>query len=174
MKIKEKVIKNMTFCEKISKILVINKLKISSIKGLEDYLEIGRSTIGAHCAEKAQKINPRSEPGLKTQKVIIEKLRINQEWWDTGIGEIFIENENKTEKIEATAPNSELNTGEATLHKYIDDLRKGWSNSEKQIEMMERIEVMERVDSKQDRMLDEYREELEKLREKLTKVQPAQ
>lgn len=81
----------MTFCEKISKILTYNTLGVSSPSGLEEHLHIGRRSISGHCSKKQQKIDPESAPGLKTQKIIVEKLRINQTWWDSGEGDMFLE-----------------------------------------------------------------------------------
>lgn len=78
----------MTFAEKISKILDANTLQIHSVSQLEDYIKAGRSAIGAHVAKNAK---PNSAPGRATQKRIIEKLRINPDWWNTGKGEIYLQ-----------------------------------------------------------------------------------
>lgn len=104
------MIKNtMTFSAKISKILEANTLNISTVAALEDYLTVGRSAIGAHCAKNA---SPGSAPGLKTQKRIIEALRINKIWWDTGKGDIFLSKENdilNEPKIEYNQKQPDLN-----------------------------------------------------------------
>lgn len=94
----------MTFSEKISKILNTNKLGIDSASAMERYVKAGQSAISAHTSENAPKD---SAPGLATQKKIIEKLRISQEWWDSGEGQIYLsksgvidETNQKSEKAE--------------------------------------------------------------------------
>lgn len=77
----------MTFCEKIRNILKDNEFKINSASKLEDFVDLGRSSITAHYSKKGP--CPNTEPGLAVQNAIKEKLRINKEWWDTGKGEIY-------------------------------------------------------------------------------------
>lgn len=72
----------MNFVEKIDKLLKSNTLGISSPSALEDYIKAGRGSITTPYRNK-------DSPGLRTQKKIIEKLRINPEWWETGKGEIY-------------------------------------------------------------------------------------
>lgn len=73
----------MDFSEKIDKILDSNSLGITSPTGLEEFVGAGRGAISTPYREK-------SAPGPKTQNKIVEKLRINKEWWKTGRGEVFI------------------------------------------------------------------------------------
>lgn len=77
----------MTFCEKIRNILKDNEFKINSASKLEDFVDLGRSSISAHYSKKGP--CPDTEPGMAVQNAIKEKLRINKEWWDTGKGDIY-------------------------------------------------------------------------------------
>lgn len=86
----------MNFVEKIDKILKTNTLGISSPSALEDFIEAGRGSITTPYRNK-------ESPGLRTQKKIIEKLRINQDWWDSGKGEIYLI-ESKAENGESKDP----------------------------------------------------------------------
>lgn len=72
----------MKFSDKVSKILKFNTLGINSPSGLEEFIGAGKGAITTPLKED-------ESPGLKTQKKIVEKLRINQQWWDIGEGEIF-------------------------------------------------------------------------------------
>jgi hypothetical protein len=72
----------MKFSEKIRTVLKANKLDINSPSALEDFIGAGQGAITGADQTKG--------PGLKTQKKIVDKLRINQRWWDTGEGEIFL------------------------------------------------------------------------------------
>lgn len=73
----------MNFSEKISKIVDTNKLGINSPSKLEEYIGAGRGSI--------TQADQESGPGKATQKKIIEKLRINQEWWTSGSGSIYLD-----------------------------------------------------------------------------------
>lgn len=72
----------MNFCEKIDKVLKTNTLGISSIGSLESEIGVSNGTI-------QKPYNKKRHPGLRTVKKIIELLRINQDWWDSGKGEIY-------------------------------------------------------------------------------------
>lgn len=72
----------MTFKEKIDKILSINKLKIDSPSGLEQFLGVGVGSI-------LKNYRNNQMPGRKVEKIIKEKLGINSKWWETGEGDIF-------------------------------------------------------------------------------------
>lgn len=72
----------MTFSEKIRKIVMLNSLGITSPSSLEDYIKAGTGAI-------TTPMRKGEEPGTATVKKIIEKLRINQDWWETGKGEVF-------------------------------------------------------------------------------------
>lgn len=72
----------MTFVEKIDNILKHSKLKIATPSALEKYIEASQSSIVRYYREN-------KAPGKDIQKRIIEKLGVNQAWWDTGQGEIF-------------------------------------------------------------------------------------
>lgn len=75
----------MTFKEKIDKILEVNKLKIESVSGLEDFVKSSRSAINDF-------YNLNREPGRKTLKKIKSLPGLNLEWYDTGKGPVFVEN----------------------------------------------------------------------------------
>ena len=72
----------MKFSDKLSKILKANTLGIDTPSGLEEF-------IGASTGSITKPLKLESAPGPKIQKKIVEKLRINQDWWDTGKGEMF-------------------------------------------------------------------------------------
>lgn len=74
----------MKFSDKITKILKTNTLGISSPSGLEEFIGAGKGAITTPMKEN-------DSPGFKTQKKIIEKLRINQDWWDTGTGNVYLD-----------------------------------------------------------------------------------
>lgn len=78
----------MDFSEKIDKILSTNTLGVSSISALEDYCGISRSTV-------TRLYNGETVNGLKTEKKILEKLRINKRWWETGEEPIYMFDEKK-------------------------------------------------------------------------------
>lgn len=73
----------MSFEQKIDKILKANALGINYPSALEEYLGLGTGTI-------TKPLGNGKSPGKGTIKKIIEKLRINQDWWETGKGEIFL------------------------------------------------------------------------------------
>jgi hypothetical protein len=75
----------MTFKEKIDKILQVNKLGINSVSALEDKVEAGRGAINEF-------YNENREPGRKTLKKIKSLKGLNEVWYDTGKGEVFMEN----------------------------------------------------------------------------------
>lgn len=72
----------MTFQEKIDKVLKTNKLGIDSPSGLEAFIRVSVGTI-------TKPLKKGKEPGLGTIKILLEKLGINEEWWETGKGEIY-------------------------------------------------------------------------------------
>lgn len=72
----------MTFQEKIDKILKHSKLPVSTPSGLEKHIGVSQSAI-------VRPYRDNKNPGKDVQKRIIEKLGVNQHWWDTGEGEIF-------------------------------------------------------------------------------------
>ena len=73
----------MKFSEKIEKILKTNKLGVNTASGLEEFIGAGRGAISTPYREG-------TAPGTKTQKKIIEKMRISPDWWETGKGEIYL------------------------------------------------------------------------------------
>lgn len=74
----------MTFREKIDNILRISKKKFSSITELEAAAGLGMNTL-----RKAY--NDNREPSRKVLVKLLETIGINEDWWDTGKGEIFNE-----------------------------------------------------------------------------------
>lgn len=74
----------MTFVEKIDKLLKASKLPINTPSGLEKHIGASQSSIVKYYRENKY-------PGREIQKRIVEKLGVNQVWWDTGTGEIFLE-----------------------------------------------------------------------------------
>lgn len=90
----------MTFKEKIDKILTYNKLGINSVSALEDKIEAGRGAINEF-------YNENREPGRKTLKKIKSFPGLNENWYDTGKGEIFIENSTSVEKQKTSKENRE-------------------------------------------------------------------
>lgn len=74
----------MNFIEKIDKLLSISKNKISSIQELERVTGLGMNTIRKAYTENR-------EMSKRSTWKLLEEMGINQEWWDTGKGEIFIE-----------------------------------------------------------------------------------
>lgn len=82
----------MSFREKIDNILKNNKLHINSVYALEAY-------VGASPGAISKPLNKGEEPGLGTIKKIREGLPgLNQDWWDTGKGDIFLVNVTHGEK----------------------------------------------------------------------------
>jgi hypothetical protein len=75
----------MSFREKIDKILRVNTLKINSVNGLEKFIEASNGSIS-----KYYQLD--EEPGGNTIKKILSLPGLNQEWWDSGKGEVFVEN----------------------------------------------------------------------------------
>lgn len=90
----------MTFKEKIDKILTYNKLGINSVSALEDKIEAGRGAINEF-------YNENREPGRKTLKKIKSFPGLNENWYDTGKGEIFIEKSTSVEKQKTSQENRE-------------------------------------------------------------------
>ena len=92
----------MSFQEKIDKILKANKLHINSVYGLELFV---KASVGSISKPIAKGI----EPGLGTIKKIREGLPgLNQDWWDTGKGEVFIENSTYVETPIKKDPSEEV------------------------------------------------------------------
>jgi len=94
----------MNFAVKIDKILKTNKLGVNSPSGLEEFIGAGRGAISTPYREG-------TEPGTKTQKKIVDKLRINPDWWDTGKGEIYLPENGLNEPAQKYEPagNPDLN-----------------------------------------------------------------
>lgn len=88
----------MSFKEKIDKILEHNTLGINSVSALEDTVQAGRGAINEF-------YNENREPGRKTLKKIKSLKGLNEIWYDTGQGAIFIENNTLVDK----ASNNKLN-----------------------------------------------------------------
>lgn len=89
----------MSFREKIDNILKYNKLGINSPYGLEVYVKASPGAI-------SKPLNKGEEPGLGTIKKIREGLPgLNQGWWDTGKGDVFVSNITYDDK----ASNNKLN-----------------------------------------------------------------
>lgn len=74
----------MSFEQKIDKILKANALGINYPSALEEYLGLGTGTI-------TKPLGNGKSPGKGTIKKIIEKLRINPDWWETGKGEMYLQ-----------------------------------------------------------------------------------
>lgn len=86
----------MTFAQKIDKILLTNTLGISSIMALENFCGIGRGTVSSLYSGDTKN-------GIKTEKKIIEKLRINPEWWNNSVEPIYMTGEKTKEPSGAGA-----------------------------------------------------------------------
>lgn len=111
----------MTFKEKIDKILSVNTLKIESVSGLEDFVGAGRGAINDF-------YNQDREPGRKTLKKIKSLPGLNLDWYDTGKGQVFIDNGTPAINSDELAVNEELkekspeSTDFRTLVKKVDSL----------------------------------------------------
>ena len=75
----------MTFKEKIDKLLSISGKKFNSVYDLEVQSGVGMGTI-----RKAYDEN--REPSKRIIWKFLETLSINPEWWESGIGNIYLEN----------------------------------------------------------------------------------
>lgn len=76
----------MSFREKIDNILKYNKLGINTVYGLEAFVKASPGAI-------SKPLNKGEEPGPGTVKKIREGLPgLNQEWYDTGKGDVFVSN----------------------------------------------------------------------------------
>lgn len=73
----------MTFKEKINKLLATNKLGIGSVNALE-------KRCGTSSGAIAKPLRANDEPGVEIIKKIKEKLGVNERWWDTGEGPIYL------------------------------------------------------------------------------------
>jgi hypothetical protein len=82
----------MKFSEKISTILKTNTLGVKSPSKLEEYIKAGKGAI-------TTPLRDNDAPGFKTEQKIVEKLRINQKWWDTGEGPIYVDEPQKDQVI---------------------------------------------------------------------------
>jgi len=87
----------MKFSEKIEKILKTNKLGVNTASGLEEFIGAGRGAISTPYREG-------TAPGTKTQKKIIEKMRISPDWWETGKGEIYTPENGVSESAQPYEP----------------------------------------------------------------------
>jgi hypothetical protein len=158
----------MTFKEKIDNILTTNTLGINTISGLEQKLGVGVGTI-------LKSYKKSSNPGLGTVKRIIDGLGIHPEWWHKAKGPIYIDqpmvvNHQRTppESVEVLRKNLEdLRKNLEDLRKNLDDLRKHRDDQD------ETIKAMEVSDKAQDKLLDEYRRQLEDCEKKLSKIRQA-
>ena len=117
----------MKFSEKIDKILKTNKLGVNTPSGLEEFIGAGRGSISTPYREGSQ-------PGTKTQKKIVEKMRISQDWWDTGRGEIYLQDQ-PTANREALQHNFNAEViKEAINQSMLEQLYKDLANFDKELD----------------------------------------
>jgi len=74
----------MDFSEKILKILETNKLGIATAEALSEFCGFNRDTI-----RKA--IDRGSQLNRANTRILLDKMRINPEWWESGKGEIYLQ-----------------------------------------------------------------------------------
>lgn len=85
----------------------------------------------------------------------LRTFNVNPDWWKNGEGEMFLE--------KVAEP--------AIKYETVDELRKTIAAHEKTISAMEKtILLMEKSEQSQDRLLNEYRQQLMECREALSKV----
>jgi hypothetical protein len=82
----------MTFSDKIDKILETNQLGIKNVYKLEKHVDAGRGAINRYYKNN-------EEPGAATVNRIIEGMKINRVWWETGVGEIYAQQTSDLEAI---------------------------------------------------------------------------
>lgn len=100
----------MSFREKIDNILKYNKLHINSVYALEAFVKASPGSISKY-------LNKGEEPGLGTIKKIREGLPgLNQHWWDTGKGDIFVSNVTYEEKAGDNTKNLDHSIDEVLQH----------------------------------------------------------
>ena len=111
----------MSFRQKIDIILKANKLGVDTIHALEEKVGAGVGSIGKFYRND-------KFPGLGTVKKIQEKMGVNLQWWETGQGDVFVEDENKLKVEEPRAEYLRLiETQEKLIKSYereIEDLRR--------------------------------------------------
>lgn len=73
----------MTFKDKIYKILKTNDLNLGSVE------DIALKT-GVKAGTLYKAMGDQDGMGLKNTRILLDKIGINSEWWDTGKGEVFI------------------------------------------------------------------------------------
>src|SRR5687768_13354484 len=108
----------MDFRKKIDTILKANKLGINSPSGLESYVKAGRGAISGPYKNN-------ETPGLATVKKIVDTLRVNSQWWETGKGSVFadeIDGVNEPPLKYETLDDLRKNLED--LRKNLEDLRK--------------------------------------------------
>src|SRR5688572_467974 len=118
----------MSFKEKIDKLLKVNTLKINSVYGLERF-------IGASVGSVRKYYEQNAEPGLRTIKKIQEALSVNQEWWSTGKGEIFIE---KLTSVQEKAKKEDDVLDHPLVKSYVDQIN----------QLNKLVEILERENAK--------------------------
>lgn len=91
----------MNFKEKIDNLLRVSGKKFNSIYDLELKSGVGTGTI-----RKAYDEN--REPSKRTIWKFLESLSINTEWWETGKGEIYLENPTPVPKSDDNKKNPEF------------------------------------------------------------------
>lgn len=99
----------MTFKEKIDNILKISKKKFNTIQDLEVAAGLGMNTL-----RKAY--NDNREPSPKVQVKLLEEIGINEHWWDTGNGEVYVE---KPTPVQQQGDNNEKSLGELEVYRKV-------------------------------------------------------
>lgn len=107
----------MNFSDKLDKVFKVSKL-VSNVNQLEKRIGVSTGTI-------LKPYNDRKPPGLGTVKKIIDYLGINQEWWDTGKGDMF---------IKQPSVNSEDHSEETQPPTLLQILRESLSNVNKLVD----------------------------------------
>lgn len=77
----------MTFKEKIHKILKVNNLNMTSVEDISSKTGIKAGTIYKAMARK----NGKGNLGTKNTRILVDKLGINLDWWDSGKEPVFKE-----------------------------------------------------------------------------------
>jgi hypothetical protein len=90
----------MGFKEKIDKILKHNTLGINSVSGLEDFIDAGRGAVNEF-------YNDNREPGRKTLKKIKSLPGLNENWYEIGIGEVFLTSVTASQPLNKKDPEEE-------------------------------------------------------------------
>lgn len=152
----------MDFKEKIDNILSFNQIGVNSVSALEDKVGAGRGAINEF-------YNDNREPGRKTLKKIMTFPGLSVEWYNTGKGPMFINNNTPVHKPSDNNEKQEMSADEVIRHLVDGDSDYVLINKELILERY-RLYSIEQIQSIKDEAERKHKEVLQELEDRKAQI----